>query len=329
VSKSQEQVVLKRIFLAFIGLVGILVVGFAIFVASRQHLTFDVPYPAIAASTDPAVIARGHYVVRVLANCASCHGDPTRVAEASEGQEMPLSGGNVWNIPPGMIYARNITPDSGTGLGRVSDQAIARAIRYGVGYDGRALLPFMEVQDLSDEDLVAVVSYLRTQAPVNNPVPMHRFTLLGKIVKATVLANPVGPKATPLKTTPHGATVENGRYLVESVVNCWACHTQRNMATGALVGPRFGGATGFDATLEGSWSPPNITADSATGRLGRLTEDGFVARFRMGRVIPHSPMPWQAFQKLSDEDLRAIYQYLKTVPAVVRDVGPPFAEVKK
>lgn len=320
---------LRKVLIMVAALIGVVLVVFVIFVASRQHLKFDLPYPAVAASTDSAVIARGHYVVRYLANCGSCHGDPARMGEAREGQEIPLSGGFVWNIPPGAIYARNITPDSGTGLGRISDQAIARAIRYGVGHDGRALLPFMEVQGLSDEDLVAVVSYLRTQAPVNNPVPAHRFTLLGKIVKATVLANPVGPAETPPKTSPRGATVEAGRYLVESVTNCWACHTQRNMATGALTGPRFGGATGFDATPEHSWSPPNITSDPETGRLGKLTEDDFVARFRMGPVVPHTPMPWWAFQQLNEDDLRAIYRYLKTVPAVRRDVGPPVVEVKK
>ena len=319
---------LKKMLVGLAVMIGVVVVIFAIFVATRQNLKFERPYPTIAASTDSAVIARGHYVVRYLANCGSCHGDPARMAEASEA-DIPLSGGFVWKIPPGSIYARNITPDSATGLGRVSDQAIARAIRYGVGHDGRALLPFMEVQGLSDDDLVAVVSYLRTQAPVNNPVPPHRFTLLGKVVRATVLANPVGPAETPPKTSPRGATVENGRYLVESVTNCWACHTQRNMATGALTGPRFGGATGFDATPEHSWSPPNITSDFETGRLGRMTEDDFVARFRLGPVIPQAPMPWRAFQKLSDDDLRAIYRYLMTVPAVRRDVGPPMVEVTK
>lgn len=320
---------LKKILISVAALIGIVVVGFAIFVAARQNLKYDPPAPAIAASTDTAVIARGRYVVRVLANCASCHGDPARVAEAAAGKDIPLSGGNAWDIPPGIIHARNLTPDSATGLGRVSDGAIARAIRYGVGPDGRALLPFMEVQGMSDEDLVAVVSYLRTQPAVSNPVPPNHFTVLGKIVKATVLAKPVGPAETPPKASPRGPTVENGRYLVEHVANCWACHTQRNMATGALVGPRFGGSTGFDATAEHSWSPPNITSDPETGKLGALTEDGFLARFRIGRVIPESPMPWHAFQHMSDDDLRAMYRYLKTVPAVHRDVGPPMVETKK
>src|SRR6185295_19130914 len=92
-----------------------------------------------------------------------------------------------------------------------------------------------------------------------------------------------------------------------------------------LTGPRFGGTKDFtEADDPGhSWSPPNITSDPATGRLGRLTEDQFVARFRQGRVIPGSPMPWQAFSRLDEDDLRSIYRYLKTVPPAVRDNGPP------
>ncbi|HKW41570.1 MAG TPA: hypothetical protein VJN39_09990 [Gemmatimonadales bacterium] len=317
----------RKIFLVLAAFVGLVVVAFAIFVAARQHLRFDAPYPAVVASTDTAIIGRGRYVVRDLVSCSDCHGDTTRMPE---GKDIPLSGGRRWDIPPGTFFARNITPDSATGVGTISDGAIARALRYGVGHDGRALLPFMELQGLSDEDLQAVVSYLRAQAPVRNVVPPNRYTLLGKIVRATMLAHPVGPGEPPPKTTPHGATVENGRYLVESVTLCWACHSQRNMATGALVGPRFGGATGFDRTPDGhSWSPPNITSDPETGRLGRMSEVVFVARFRLGRVIGGSPMPWQGFRKMSDDDLRAIYRYLKTVPPVHRDVGPPEVEGAK
>jgi len=91
-----------------------------------------------------------------------------------------------------------------------------------------------------------VLSYLRSQPPIHNMVPAHRYNLLGNVVKATVLANPVGPSAAPPKVSPRGATVENGRYLVEAVALCWACHTQRSEENGALTGPRFGGATGLE-----------------------------------------------------------------------------------
>jgi len=316
---------LKKILVGLAMFLGVAIVAFAVFVATRQHLQFnDTPYPEVAASADTTVIARGRYVVRDLANCANCHGDPSRATDVEEARDVPLSGGGHFDVPPGTFYVRNITPDSLSGLGAVPDRAIARALRFGVGHDGRALLPFMEMQGLSDEDLVAVVSYLRAQAPVRNVVPMHHYNLLGKMVRATMLAKPVGPHETPLKTSPHGATVENGRYLVESVALCGTCHTQRNMMTGAFTGPHLGGATGFDKDSKGhSWSPPNITSDPHTGKVGMMTEDGFVTRFRAGRILPGSPMPWQGFRRLSDDDLRAIYRYLKTVPPVHRDVGPP------
>jgi mono/diheme cytochrome c family protein len=318
----------KKILAVLGALVVLGVAGFAMYVGSRQHLTFDAPYPEVAASTDSAVVARGRYVVRTLANCWMCHGDPARQADTT-GAEIPLSGGYEWRIPPGEFYARNITPDS-MGIGSFSDAAIARALRYGVGHDGRALLPFMEVQGLSDEDLIAIVSYLRTQPAVHNPVPPHHFNLLGKMVKATALAKPVGPRETPLKMSPRGATIENGRYLVESVANCWACHTQRSQATGALTGPRFAGATDFKepSDPEHLWAPPNITSDPETGRLGKWSEDEFVARFRLGRIYPKSPMPWQSLKHMNEDDLRAIYRYLKSVPPVHRDVGPPMLDAK-
>jgi mono/diheme cytochrome c family protein len=309
----------------------VIVVGGALFVSTRQHLTFDAPYPDVAASKDSAIVERGRYIVRVAAPCASCHGDPTQRAAYMNGADVPLIGGFVFDIPPGKFYTKNLTPDPETGLGNVSDKAIARALRNGVGHDGRALLPFMEMQGLSDEDLQAVVSYLRSMPPVRNPVPPHQYTTLGRIIRATVLSKPVGPATPPLARSPRGASEETGRYLVESVSLCWACHTQRSQMTGALTGPRFGGTTGFIESDDPghSWSPPNITGDPETGKLGKMTEDQFVARFRQGRIIPGSPMPWQAFSRLSEDDLRSIYRYLKSVPPVKRDNGPTVIEVKK
>ncbi len=320
----------RKILLALVGILVLVLVTFAVFVATRQNLKFDAPYPAVTASTDTAVVARGHYVIRNVANCAQCHGDTTQWVANQAGADVPLNGGFTWVIPPGSVHARNLTPDPETGIGRFTDGAVARALRHGVGSNGRALLPFMEMQGLSDEDLLAVVSYLRSQPPVHNLVPAHSFTLLGNLLKATMLANPVGPSETPPQRSPHGANVENGHYLAEKVALCWACHTQRDEKTGALVGPRFGGATNFvePSYPKHTWSPPNITSDAATGKLGSMSADDFVARFRLGRIQPGSPMPWQGFSRMTDDDLRAIYLYLKSVPPVKRDVGPPMVDVK-
>jgi len=320
---------MRKALLIIGGAILVIVAAGGVFVASRQHLTFDAPFPEVAASTDSAIVERGRYIVRDLAACAACHGDPTQREANAAGADVPLSGGFVFDIPPGQFYARNLTPDPETGLGNVPDGAIARALRYGVGHDGRALLPFMEMQGLSDDDLEAVVSYLRSLPPVRHSVPAHQYTLLGRVVRATVLAKPVGPATPPPARAPRGVSAETGRYLVEAVALCWACHTERNQMTGALTGPRFGGTTGFTEVddPERSWSPPNITSDPETGRLGRMTEDQCVARFRQGRLLPGSPMPWQGFSRLAEDDLRAIYRYLRSVPPVKNDVGPPFVNV--
>ena len=322
---------MRKILLAVLALIGIIIVSGSIYVGSRQNLKFDTPYPSVAASTDSAIIERGRYVVRDLAPCASCHLNPAQRATAIEGADVSLSGGWVFDIPPGKFYARNLTSDKETGLGNVSDRAIARALRNGVGHDGRVLLPFMEMQGLSDDDLQAVVSYLRTLPPVQNVVPPHYYNVMGKVVKATALSKPVGPSSPPPARAPRGVSEETGRYLVESVSLCWSCHTERSQMTGALTGPRYGGTTDFKETDDPYhlWSPPNITSDPTTGRLGRMTEDQFVARFRQGRVIPRSPMPWPAFSRLAEDDLRSMYRYLKSVPPVVKDVGPPVVDVVK
>jgi len=319
----------KRLALGAAVTLGVALAAFAAYVASRQNLRFDHPLPAIRASNDPAVVARGEYVVRRLANCAYCHSDPNRLQDVFKGDEtIALSGGRTWNIPPGSFRAYNITPDRETGIGAVSDGQLARALRHGIGREGRALLPFMEMQGLADDDLGAVISYLRTQAPVKQAVPPHDVNLLGKVVKATVLSNPVGPKLPPPKIAPRGATVENGKYLVESVTNCWACHTERSMQTGELTGPRFGGGHLEDEfePKKRAWNAPNLTAHP-TGRVGQMGEESFVARMKAGRVYEFSPMPWNSFARLTDDDLRAIYRYLRTVPPVAKDMGQALIEL--
>jgi len=313
--------IVRLIGLAFV----LLIAGFAVFVATRQNLRFDRPFPDVVASTDSSVIERGRYIVRSVAGCGECHGDP-RVKGPARGLSGPLIGGNEWNIPPGKFYARNITPDVETGIGGASDAAIARALREGVGIDGRALLPFMELQGLADDDLVAIVSYLRSQPPVEHAVPMHEYTMLGRVVKATVLANPVGPSEPPPAVAPREVGIETGRYLANSVALCWACHTERSPNTGQLLGPRFSGARSMPGEASGDtlYAPPNLTPDPKTGRLLQLglTEDGFVERIHAGRVYPGSPMPWEIFANMHEDDLRSIYRFLMSLPPVEHDVGP-------
>ena len=318
---------IRKLFGWLLTLVVVVFAAGAVYVASRQNLHFDAPAPAIAASTDSAVVARGHYIVWAVAPCAGCHGDPKQAVAFESGAEIPLSGGVVFNIPPGKFYPRNITSDPATGIGAIPDSLIARALRLGIRHDGRALLPFMEWQNMSDEDLKAVISYLRTLPPVNHKVLDHEPNLLGRVVLATVLSKPIGPKGTPPATSPHGATVENGRYLVESVALCGSCHTQRNPATGEFTGVPYAGSHMVEKdSLGRSFNPPNLLPAPRTGRTAAMTEDQFVTRMRAGRVIPGSPMPWQVFGRMQEDDLRAIYRFLRTLPPTENDVGPAVTE---
>lgn len=294
------------------GIVGLVVILF-VTISLRWSRRFDAPYPQVAASTDSAVIARGRYLAYGPAHCSDCHTAPAEYPTLKTGARPALSGGSSFVIPPGTIYVPNITPDSATGIGRLSDGAIARILRYGVRPDGRAAIPFMEYHEMSDADLVAVISFVRSQPAVRNAVPDHKLSLLGKAVMAFVI-KPIAPTATPpVASPPAGPTVERGAYLVTAVANCAGCHSPRSMVTGAYTGPRLsgGGAMETGSTPSIQVVPPDLTTK---GRAGQWTEEEFVARFHVGERIPGSPMPWQAFRRMTDDDIRAIYRYLKSVP---------------
>ena len=126
----------------------------------------------------PTRLARGQYLVEHVANCMECHAEhdwtahdaPILPGRLGSGQDMNMLKGF-----PGQVFAPNITPDPETGAGAWSDDQLARAIREGVGHDGRALFPFMPYPDLhalSDEDLASIIVYLRSLAPIRKQWPI-------------------------------------------------------------------------------------------------------------------------------------------------------------
>ncbi len=285
----------------------------AAFTQMRATRTVDAPYPDLHASQEPAVIERGRYLVEGPAHCGECHGamDPPAVSRAGR----PLSGGMEFKLPVGTFRVPNITPDAETGIGRVKDEALARMIRHGVKPDGHITLPFMPYADLSDDDLVAIISYLRAQKPVAHAVAEHDVNWLGRIVQAYVL-KPKGPRGTPPKSLPPEPTAAYGDYITHNIGNCVMCHTKVDVRTGDFAGPMFGGGAEHEAfgNPNKKFVSPNLTPDPRWGWLQGWTEDAFVARFHAGRVHADSPMPWEAFQKMTDDDLRAVYRYFQTLP---------------
>ena len=285
-----------------------LILGVTITVMARQNMKYERPYPAIAASTDTTVIMRGKHLVFGAAHCADCHSKTNVDSLVKLGQDVPLTGGVVFDLPVGKLYSKNITPDKETGIGNYTDAEIARALRYGVHADGTVVYDFMPFHNMTDEDMTAVISYLRAQMPIKNKVPDHDLNLLGNAVKAFMI-KPVGPDGDVAKQITKDTSAGYGKYLATSVANCSGCHTQRDLS-GTFTGEWFAGGNEIEGFIT-----PNITTDSSSSIFG-WSQQNFVDRFRMGRLIPTSPMPWSSFQRMDDEELNAIYAYLKTVKPV-------------
>ena len=288
----------------------------------RWSRTFTAPYPAIAASSDPGALARGRYLVYGPAACAYCHVPKDQWKALAAGAELPLSGNHVFRLPFGELFSSNLTPDPVSGIGRRTDQELARILRYGVRADGRAAMPLMEYQGLSDEDLTAVISYLRTRPAVPLAVPDHELTTFGKAILAFAY-EPAGPAEPPPAHSPGGISVERGAYLANKVSVCVSCHTSRG-GDGALVGPRFAGGQRMDVAADSSvvYVTPNLTPDPQTSQIGSWTEDNFVARFRLGEISAGTPMPWGAYSRMTEDDVRSVYRYLRSLPPVVNATGP-------
>jgi hypothetical protein len=184
----------------------LLVIGAFVAMELGWTRTFTAPYPPIVASTAPEVIERGRYLVYGPAACAYCHVVREQWKALDGGAVLPLTGAHVFPLPFGQIFSGNITPDPNTGIGRRTDGELARIMRFGVRADGRAAVPLMEYQGLSDEDLTAVVSFIRTQNGVRNQVPAHRLSVLGKALTAFAI-DPTGPAEPPPHTSPSGLSV--------------------------------------------------------------------------------------------------------------------------
>src|SRR6476659_5121469 len=162
----------------------VLIAGVTVVVMARQNLKYDAPYPNIHASADSAVIARGKHLIFSSSHCINCHSNNNPDSLIALGQDVPLSGGVLFDVGIAKIYSKNITPDKETGIGRYTDGEIARVLRYGVHPNGAPVLDFMPFHNTSDEDLTAIISYLRAQKPVRNVIRQNTYGVMGKVVKA-------------------------------------------------------------------------------------------------------------------------------------------------
>lgn len=283
---------------------------------------------AAQVSATPERISRGKHLVETVCDCMGCHaqrdftrfGGPVIPGTEGVGGAMPMAG------LPGTVVVANITPDPETGIGAWTDGEIIRAIREGVDKNGRALFPLMPYTDyryMSDEDVESIVAYLRTLRPIKKRQPETKINFPVSLLIKSAPA-PVGRVAAPDQKDKRA----HGKYLA-TIGGCVECHTPlqkggRDTAK-LLAGGRlfeFPGASVRSA---------NITPENDTG-IGVFTEEFFIHKFRSyapyakqesPKVGPESftLMPWLSFCRMTDEELAAIYAYLRSVPPAYNSVA--------
>jgi mono/diheme cytochrome c family protein len=301
--------VLKWIGIVLGSLIGLIVlVALVLFVKSRLEFTkkYSLQTQSVAIPSDAASVQRGKHLATIL--CMECHqpdlgGDPHF-----------FEGG-----PLGSAAAPNLTPGQGGVGGQLSDADFVRAVRYGVKPDGTSvfIMPSTDFYYLSDQDLGAIIAYVRSVPPVDRqtPEPHVRFTfpggvlygagMFGHLLRADTIQNMAEAPAAPQAST----SADYGQYLVK-VNGCADCHGQQ----------LAGGKPGDPA----SPLAPNLTPG---GELRAWSEADFIKTLRTGTTpsgtqLPNRFMPWKSKGQMTDDELKAVWAYLQSLPALQTSTAP-------
>jgi mono/diheme cytochrome c family protein len=306
-----------------VGLVVILLLGVVVYIQAVWDRPTTEPAHELRAPQDAVTLARGDYLYNRSMLCWTCHG-----SKGGYDQSEPQAGGRRFDLSDvgpgfGVVWGSNLTADRETGLGAATDGQLVRAIREGVSTRGRVIFPVMAYQfyhGLSDDDALALVAYLRTLRPVANAVPDRELSFVAKALIAFGMIKPEAPIAGTVIAPARSATVEYGRYLTWNTSGCAECHTPRFPENGQLDTARLMGG-GLFALVEPGFTTtgPNLTPDQETG-LGGWSEAQFIQAVRTG-VRPDGTvmlpfMPWPSYSTWSDEDVHAIWLYLRSVAPV-------------
>lgn len=310
----------KRILVGLSALVALLLV--TLLVRFYGLLPRARPAPTVEAPRDAASVARGRYLATHVMGCVGCHstvldrlpGEPLDPDGLLAGRDFgPMEGF------PGRARARNLTPDADTGIGRYSDGELLRAMRDGIGKDGRALFPMMPypvfASALSDEDALAIIAYLRSVPPKrHDPGPMQvsfPVSMFIRAVPAPAAAVPPAPSSGP----------ERGRWLLK-VALCADCHTPKTPSMENLPGLDYAGGMALPIPGQGKVYSRNITADAETGigawsdeEVRRAIEKGVG---RDGRAL--YGMPWPYYAGMTEEDRGLLLAAVRSIPAVRHEV---------
>lgn len=319
---------MKKVLKIFGILLGIVVV---LIVAGVAFVMFSFPNaepaPDLTIEASPELIAHGEYLTNNVSLCFVCHSEINRdlfaepIVSGTEGQGRDFFGNNS-NFP-GRLFARNITP---AGIGEWSDGEVFRAITAGIAKDGEPLFPIMpytSYRHMSSDDVKAIIAYLRTLPAKEGESRKSELNFPLNLVARMI------PKPYEEQTKPAASdSIAYGKYLTR-IAACHSCHTQHDSQGNPVPGNEFAGGEPFPEKA-GIIRSANITPDPETG-MGNWSKDYFIERFKtyqkpemqeipMREGLNPTVMPWYAFSGMTEDDLGAIYDYLRTVPAVSKRI---------
>ena len=276
-----------------LGAIAVFAVG-VVFLGSEYQFRrkYAVAASPVLQRSDSAGVARGEHLFRSI-NCAMCYG-------ADGGGAVYMDAGAI-----GLAAGPNLTQGRGGVGGRRSDNDLVRAIRHGVRQDSTSLIlmPSEVYVHLTDEDLGAVIGYLRRLPPVDRDVPSTHLRFVGRALLATgklklLVAAKTPPFAQPAPLTP-GPTVAYGRY-VASIASCHGCH-RSGLSGGPLSAPGLPPASNLTPAGLSAWSEADFFTAMRQGRR----PDGSTL---------NTVMPWQSYRNLTNVELAALWRYLQSVP---------------
>jgi hypothetical protein len=291
--------------------------------------------PDIKVEATPERLARGEYLANHVTVCIDCHSGRDWTKFSGPAAEGTIGmGGELFDQRfgfPGKYYAKNITP---AGISRYTDGELFRVITTGVNKDGKAMFPVMPYRyygQMDEEDIKSIIVYIRTLKPIKNEVPQSSSDFPMNFIINLI------PEKAHLSGRPEKSDVINyGKYIVTSAA-CIECHTKANKGK-LITGTEFGGGREFPFPDGSIVRSSNITPDIATG-IGAWNAEALVYYFHslsdsLTRNTPVQPgafnsiMPWTMFGNMNDEDLTAVYKYLKTVNPINNKVEK-FTPAKK
>jgi mono/diheme cytochrome c family protein len=294
-------------------------IGWRPFIGPRTRALTDRKFEAT-----PARLQRGEYLVNSVTGCVGCHTEQDLGKPGAPPVANRRGAGLIWaatDTP--WLVAPNISSDNQTGAGTWSDDMLARAIREGIGHDGRALFPIMPYQDfrvMSDEDLASVIVYIRTLPPIHNELPATKIPFpLNFLIKKVPQ-----PLTSTVPAPDQSNLVARGAYLVR-MSTCADCHTPQEKGK-PIAGLDFAGGFVLKGPT-GTVASANITPDPSG--ISYYDEALFLRAMHEGKVgarTLNATMPWTFFSHMTDDDLKAVFAYLRTLKPVkhrVDNTVPP------